>query len=178
MKKWKKISRKVLLDHPRMRVVEDTVELPSGAQTDYVLHDPDQNRQGVTIIALNEKDELLVQREYSYPPNEVMWQLPGGGVLNDESLEDAARRELSEESSYTADNVEIIGWFYWNNRRSNTQMHVAICSSLSHYDLPGDQEEDIESHWLSIDDVKKMVANGEVVNMAMLAALNLWWSRH
>lgn len=93
--RWKFIKRKDLLNHPRLRIVEDDVVLPDNTQTSYIRFLDARN--AVIIIAL--KDNLvLIQREYSYPPDMVMYQFPGGGIERDEQ-EDAALRELAEESA-------------------------------------------------------------------------------
>jgi hypothetical protein len=74
IKKWKFISRQSLLDYPRMKIVEDSVELPDGKVTQYIREAP-VDYSSVTIIAINHDGEILVQQEYSYPPNQVMYQL-------------------------------------------------------------------------------------------------------
>lgn len=156
-----------------MQIVEDVVELPNGERTKYIRRAPGAG-DGVAVIALNDKGEILVQREYSYPPNEIMYQLPGGGVENGEDIEIAANRELSEESGYQAKEVKIIGSSYFNNRRSDARQHVAVCTGLSERSLPKDAEEFIESEWMSFARVRELIVEGEISNMNMLAALQLF----
>ena len=98
---WKKLESSEVLNHPRMHLIEDTVELPDGKKTKYIRHAPCKSHS-VAIIAMNNKGEVLVQKEYSYPPDVIMWQLPGGSMENSEDILQAANRELSEESGFTA----------------------------------------------------------------------------
>lgn len=147
--------------------------MADGARSTYIRRAPSTDKS-IAIIALNDKGELYVGREYSYPPNEVMYQLPGGAVKRDEELEVAANRELSEETGYVAKNVEIIGSFYVDNRRSDVRQYVAVCTDLSERSLPQDAEEFIEGEWMSFARVRELVAAGEIVNMNMLAALQLF----
>ena len=51
MKKWKKLSSKIILDHPRLKVLEDMVELPNGKVTDYLRFE--NKGKAVTIICKN-----------------------------------------------------------------------------------------------------------------------------
>jgi ADP-ribose pyrophosphatase len=95
IKPWNFVNRTELLDHPRMQIVEDTVELPDGATIKYIREAPSKS-SSVAVIAINEEDKILLQQEYSYPPNKIMYQLPGGAVEDGESIFDAANRELSE----------------------------------------------------------------------------------
>jgi len=175
IKKWKFINRDLLLDHPRMKIVEDSVELPTGKITSYIREAP-ASHSSVTIIAINDKDEILIQSEYSYPPNEVMYQLPGGKMDINEDILTAANRELSEESGYIAKDCTILGSFYVNNRRSDAKQHVVMGRNIEAKNSQEDEEEFIESQWVSMDTIKEMVQTGKIVNMNMLAALQLYCS--
>lgn len=163
-----------MFSHSRLTLVEDEVRLPSGATISYLRQAPDAG-DAVTIVALDDAERVLVQREYSYPPDEILWQLPGGGVEPDEDIFAAAERELREESGVSADVVERVGSFYLDNRRSDARMHVVQCTGL-HLDEPEpDDAEFIESHWFTVIEVHDLISNGEIGNAAMLAALNLWF---
>lgn len=175
IRKWKFISRKPLLDHPRMTIVEDTVELPDGRQVTYLRQAPDSN-YGVGILAFNDKGELLLQREYSYPPDEVMYQNPGGGAQAGEEIIEAANRELSEESGYTASDCRVLGYFYVNNRRSNRKQYVVLCRKLQQHKLPQDAEEFIENEWVTLDRLNELIRSGKITNMNLLAALQLYYA--
>lgn len=174
IKKWNMLSRKELLNHPRMHVVEDEVELPGGSKTSYVRMAPG-GMGSATVIAINDADEILLQREYSYPPNEVMWQLPGGGINQGEDVIAAANRELAEESGYMGTDAEVIGSYYMNNRRSEVRQYVVVIRGLSEVQRESDPEEIIENHWVYVGDIRRMIREGEVVNAYMLAALNVWF---
>lgn len=170
---WKALKRQTLLDHPRMRVVEDTVELPDGKTTTYIRQAP-ATAHSVAVIALNDKHEILLQKEYSYPPDKILWQLPGGGMREGETVITAANRELSEEAGLAARTATVIGSFYLNNRRTDMRQHVVVCSDLMAKPGRPDAEEFIENLWVPIATVPAMVAAGEFENVNLLAALYLW----
>lgn len=171
IKKWETISRKDLLVHSRMHVVEDMVRLPDGNVTTYVRSTP-AVAHSVAVIAVNGAGELLLQREYSYPPDEIMWQLPGGAIEKDEDVITAAQRELSEESGYVAEECRIIGFFYSDNRRSDRRQYIVAARGIREELRPADPEEFIESYWLPVDEVERMIP--KLTNMNLQAALNLW----
>ena len=173
LKKWKTLSRKEVFEHPRMHLVEDEAELPDGHVVKYLRHAPAISHS-VTIIAVNDTGELLLQREYSYPPDEVMWQLPGGSIERNESVIEAAGRELSEESGLVAGEYKIIGYYYVNNRRSDQKQYVVVGRMLSQNIKRGDQEEFIESRWMPVAEVERKIRDGEFHNMNLLASLNMW----
>lgn len=173
IQKWKFISRTKVLDHPRMRLVEDVVELPDGKQASYLRQAPAISHSAA-VIAIDDQDRILIQREYSYPPDEVLYQLPGGAMEPNEKPEHAALRELAEESGFTAADCNTLGFVYANNRRSDQKQYVVVCRNISEHTLPKDPEEFIESMWLSRQEITDLIANGEVQNMNMLAALQLF----
>ncbi len=173
IKPWKILSSKLILDHPKLRVYEDVVDLPDGNKDVYVKYDIDEP-DAVIVIAINNRNEVLIQREYSHPPKVVLWQLPGGSMHKDERPKDAANRELAEESGYSAKRQNILGYFYTNNRLSSRKQHIVLCKDLFKKQLQKDNDEFIESYWKSLDELLVMITNGEVNNVNMLAALMVW----
>jgi len=172
IKKWKLVDRADVLDHPRMKLVEDTVELPNGKQTTYLRHTPTEIHSAA-VIAINDEGKILIQREYSYPPDEVMYQLPGGGMLPGETPEQGALRELAEESGYTATECRVLGFSYPDNRRSNHKQYIVECRNLSEHNLPEDPEEFIENLWLTRQEINDLIKQDKAHNMHMLAALQI-----
>jgi ADP-ribose pyrophosphatase len=173
---WKKLESSEVLSHPRIHLIEDTVELPDGKKTKYIRHAPYKNH-AVIIIAINNKGEILVQKEYSYPPDVIMWQLPGGSIEDTEDVLQAANRELSEESGYVADSSKEIGYFYVNNRRSDEKQYIVLSTDLREKVGQRDEEEFIETHWMPVAKLREMVALGQCNNINLLAALNIWFCR-
>ncbi len=99
---WKKIKSKTILKHPRIKIIEDTVLLPNKIKTNY-LRIVEKSKNGVTILCLKD-NKILIQKEYSYPVNRILYQFPGGKVKKKEQIIQAAKRELFEESGIVTDN--------------------------------------------------------------------------
>lgn len=167
MKQWKKLSSRQLLKHPRLEVYEDRVEVSNGQQIDYVRFG--NGHGAVSVLAFNEKHEVLLQKEYSYPPNEWIYQIPGGGIEDGEEPQTAALRELAEEAGYKGD-IQEIGWFYPDNRRRADRMHVFVATNLKPAKASKDLEEEFESYWYSTKDITALIRKGEIHNYATLSA--------
>lgn len=168
-KKWRTLSSRTLLEHPRLTVAEDTVELPHGKVIHYV-HYPYHGRGGV-IVVCRRGNAILVQQEYSYPVDEVLYQFPGGKIEAGEDARTAAQRELAEESGIAMNNLRECGWFYADNRRTNAKLHVFYgeYTGVDCQHQPDDTEQ-IISQWLPIADIQSMIAVGKITNYSMLAA--------
>ncbi|MBP7133800.1 NUDIX domain-containing protein, partial [Patescibacteria group bacterium] len=89
---WQTISSKEVFSHPRLSLIEDEVVLANGKKTHYLTYKEAGN--GATIICRDPEGRILVQKEYSYPPNETIFQFPGGLVPRTEDAAIGANREL------------------------------------------------------------------------------------
>ena len=169
LQKWRTQSSQILFEHPRLTVAEDTVDLPNGKTIQYI-HYPYHGHGGV-IVVCRRGDNILVQQEYSYPVDEVLYQFPGGKIEASEDVCAAAQRELAEESGIAMTGVRACGWFYADNRRTSAKLHVVYGDYAgANYQHQPDDAEQIISQWVPIDQVAQMIAAGKITNYAMLAA--------
>ncbi|MFA4817095.1 MAG: NUDIX hydrolase [Parcubacteria group bacterium] len=165
---WKTASSKEIFNHPRLTLIEDEIILPNGHKISY-LRFKDDGSCAVTIIAKRD-GKILLQREYAYPPNQKLFQFPGGAVSANEKPEEGANRELMEEMSYRANKLELLGSYLIDNRRSAQKMYVFLGSDLVEESLEKDTEEEIESFWFSEDEIARMIKNGKIINVHSLAS--------
>lgn len=169
--KWTKLTSKLLFEHPRMKLYEDEVELPSGNHTSY-LHFGAMHESGM-VLAVNDEGKYLVQKEYSYPPDEILYQLPGGAVEPGEDPMVGAAREFAEESGLAGD-LAPLGWFYNNPRRSSQRMHVFLATNLRSVDRNPDPEEIFEDFWFTEEEVEALIRNNDIRNYTFLAGWSLY----
>ncbi len=169
--KWKKLSRKILLKHSRLDVFEDKVELPDGHVTDYIHFG--SGKGASLVIAERHDGKILLQREYSYPPNCWLYQFPGGAIEKSETPSQSAMRELAEEAGLSG-SLKNLGFFYYDNRRSGGKIHVFTATELTPASAKKDAEEDIESYWFSKAKINRMIKDGEIVNISALAGWSMY----
>lgn len=126
-------------------------------------YDPsDYERPSVTvdvvIFSLVEEDlqVLLIRRKY--PPYADMWAIPGGFVHMDESLEEAAARELAEETGVTDVYIEQLYTFGAPERDPRTRVITVAYFALVPHDAiahrPGDDA--AETGWFSVFDLPEL----------------------
>lgn len=175
IEKWRIIDQEIVFEHPRMTLIEDQVLLPNGQETTYLRYK--RTGDAATVVAMQD-GRILLQREYSHPPNEILYQFPGGGVPSGEDPMDGANRELMEESGLRGTLVQI-GVYYADNRRTDAKMYVYVATDLQEATLPGDAEEFIEHDWYSEDQIDELIAAGKATNPHMLATWTLFkaWNK-
>lgn len=171
MEKWKHLNSAKLFEHPRLTVYEDDVQLPSGLQTKYI-HFGDMPDAGM-ILARDNDGKFLVQKEYSYPPDEFLYQLPGGAINKSEDPQIGAARELQEESGYSGE-LSLLGWFYLHNRRTRQKMYVYLATHLKEVEKHPDPEEAFEDFWFTEEEVDAMIRSNDIRNYTFLAGWGLY----
>ena len=107
MKPWTVLDRRVLIERPWLRLREDHVRLPGGHEIEefHVLEYPDWT----CTVCLTDDDDLVLVEQYRHGIAEVVLELPGGVIDAGESPEAAARREVLEETGFTADTWHLLG---------------------------------------------------------------------
>ena len=170
---WKILSTKTIFKHPRIELLEDRVQLSNGTKIEYLRFA--KGNDCVSVIVQREDGSVLLQREYSHPIGDVIWQLPGGMLSKDESPKRGADRELQEECKMQGVDYEVIGKYLLNNRRSENFMYVVVSRGVKKViGLPADTEEDIESFWKTSVEIDEMIKKGEIINCHLLASWSIY----
>lgn len=170
--KWVKKGSVVLLDHIRLKVLEDDVILPDGKEIKYLKFG--KTNDSVTVIVQRRDKKILILSEYSYPPEKWLLEFPGGSINNPEDPETAANRELMEEANLKSDSMVLLGKYLINNRRSDAQMYVFLATDTKDAFLEKDAEEDFKYFWHSVEEIDNMIRDGEIINCHVLAPWALY----
>jgi len=173
LKKWKRVSSRRVYTNPYMAIDEERVVLPTGAIKKYYLSN--QDRLAVHIIATDEKGMFLLQKEYRYPVDDVIYELPGGSVEKKETPLAAAKREFREETGYRARNWRSLGNFYATPSRTNLRFFVYLATGLRYVGDAPEETEFFEHEWVSEAKLRKMVKNGTLKVQTDLASLFLYY---
>ena len=172
---WRTISTETLFDGRWAGILEDEVELPTGARYRYTRLRP--AGVGVAIAAFDPAGRILLEREYRHGVGEVIWQLPGGLTDDGEDLTTAALRELAEETGFappavTAETVRYLGAVWDNPGLGPTAIHVvAVWNVTPATAVAPDPTEFITLHWQSVAWLKEAVRSGEIRERTTVAAL-------
>lgn len=75
------------------------------------------------VLAVTEDGDVVATHQFRAGPEEWLWQLPGGGIEQGEDSEQAARRELREETGYEAGTMEYLGACH-DDAYLNVKQHV------------------------------------------------------
>jgi 8-oxo-dGTP pyrophosphatase MutT (NUDIX family) len=173
---WQHIASQIIFQHPRITLIEDTIVLPTGQQTGWLRFGGSTDSVG--LLCIDDQRRILVARQYNPAPQRIVHEFPGGGVEGDESIIDAARRELMEEVGLYPHRLEPLGSFLIDHRRSAGRQHVVLATEFEERRLTPELGEIIEFDWLGIDAVEEAIRSGAIENMFLLAIWTLFKLKH
>lgn len=128
--KWKVLDSKLVLDEKWFKVRQEKVEIkPGKVVDDYFLG---IFNDIVMVVALTTDGKIPLVKQYKHGAGEVLLELPAGYIEDDEEPLAAAKRELAEETGFTAPTWHQLGFFYKNSakaRGNNINLFLAVNAS-------------------------------------------------
>lgn len=117
---------------------------------------------GVSIAALNEKDEMLFVRQFRYPYGEVVLEAPAGKLEKGEDAFEAGKRELKEETGATGENYQFLGNLYPTPGYCNEIIRLYCCRVKEYGEAQPDDDEFLEVERIPIGKAVEMVMANEI----------------
>lgn len=128
----------------------------------------------VMIVALTNTSELIYLEEYKYGADKILRVLPAGHLEDGESIEDAAKRELKEETGFDAQDLRYVGPLYEYPSMDRHIVHVVFATGIQTgvpRETTHEISERIEVHTMSLPEVRESIAKGDWSASSSLAAM-------
>lgn len=171
-KPWKVLDSEYLFREPWLTVRRDKVELPNGNQVPnyYVLEYPDW----VCTLAITKDKEFVMIRQYRHGSGRASMELSAGVCeKEDPSPEFSAQRELWEETGYAKGEWQLL---MTTSANPGTHTNTTYCFLATDVEKVSDQNleptEDITVCLLTLDEVKKLLLNDDIIQS--MHAATLW----
>lgn len=148
----------------------EPVKLRDGGET---VFDIVKHPGGAVIVAINDKNEICLLRQWRHAVQEYIWELPAGCLEPAEAPLKTAQRELEEEAGLLATQWSSLGEIIPSPGFSNERLHLFEARILSQGTVNLDAAEELEPHWVSLPRIHSMVKNGDIKDAKTLAALFL-----
>ena len=153
-----------------LHVKRDTVELPDGGRTmrEFIVHPG-----AVMIVPWLANGQLLFERQFRYPHGRVFVEFPAGKIDPGEDRLATARRELLEETGYTAQRWSHLAAMHPVVAYSTEQIDIYVAEDLTHSGARLDHGEFIEVFAATLDEALGWLDRGEITDVKTMLGLLL-----
>lgn len=173
MSRIQKLQRKTVYENRWMKVHEDKVKFPNGAEGIFGVVD---KADFVLIVPRHSDGHFQLVQQYRYPVGGRFWEFPQGSweTAPNSNPEQVALGELEEETGFCALNIMRLGHLYEAYGFSNQGFHVFLADGLAPGKVSRDQEEqDMLTAAFTYDEIVQMIHSGQIKDAPTVAALNL-----
>ena len=170
LKKWRTLDSKLILDTGYFKLFQETCETHTGRVIDdyYIFH----NHDVAIIFAVTPEKQVVVVRQYKHGIRDIDLELPAGGVHEDEDPEAGARRELREETGYSAPEFVLVATHQRGTSNQNVRDFVFVAKDAVLEGPPRfDENENIETELVSFREIRCLVRNGEINDLGCVSAI-------
>lgn len=170
---FKRLKQQKLYQDQWHVMYQDDIEFPDGERGKYTWVN---RKNGVSIVVLTPDDKILLSKEYRYVIDDFSWEIPGGGIDSGETPEEAAIRELEEETGLQVTQLEKLGMFYplsSFNTESITVFYTTIQPKSVTTEKTESGEEIGEQRYISFAKALEMIDTGEITDALTAAAVQM-----
>lgn len=160
-----RVSSQELLKGNFLHAFRDTVRLPDGKQAtrEYVVHPG-----AVAVVPVLPDGRVVLERQFRYPMGRVMIEFPAGKLDPGEDVLTCARRELREETGYTATEWARAGVLHPVISYSTEFIEIWFARGLSQGQARLDQGEFLEIFTATPAELLEWCRNGQVTDSKTL----------
>jgi ADP-ribose pyrophosphatase len=170
------LSSEVVYRGALFRVLHDKLLEPGGKPSE---RDVIRHNGSVVILAIdrskNKKDPwIVVERQYRHAANQYLWELPAGKLEPGEDPLAGAKRELTEETGYSARKWTPLVEYYASPGFLGESMKVFVAEGLVAGEAHPEEDEEIEFRLVKLSEVLKMIEKGAILDGKTLTSVLLY----
>ena len=193
LKQARVLSSRISFRGPVFSVTTDEVEEPGGVRArrdvirhsgsivvlavdDQASHDPDNHDLAIVDsakAARKAEPRILLERQYRHAAQSMMWELPAGRIDDGETSLTAAKRELLEETGYSARQWKRILHFYVSPGFLDETMTIYLARGLQAGEAQPEPDEKIATRFFALSEAKRMALNGRIRDAKTISGI-LW----
>jgi 8-oxo-dGTP pyrophosphatase MutT (NUDIX family) len=166
---WIQQSRAIAYENPWIVVYHDNIVRPDGQPGIYgVVH---YRSRSVGVVALDQQKRVLLVGQFRYTTGGYSWEIPAGGATAGEDSLATARRELREETGFTAASLQLILRAHMSNSISDEEGLCYLATELVSGESCPEGTERLQLRWLPFQDALALVGQGAITDALTILGL-------
>jgi ADP-ribose pyrophosphatase len=152
----------------------DEIQLPSGKTTTRDIVD---HPGAVAIVPILDDGRILLVKQYRYTAGKELLEIPAGTLEEDEAPDTCARRELKEETGYTAGSMKKVLAMYMAPGYSNEVIHLYFATALKAGESHAEDDENISLEIYGPDDLLEKIEKNTIEDAKTIAGILIYLAR-
>jgi ADP-ribose pyrophosphatase len=136
-----------------------------------------RHKGSAVMMAVDEKNRVLLVRQYRLPADGYLWELPAGRLDEDETPLQAAKRELIEETGYRARKWDKLVSYWPSPGYVGEKMTIFLATDLAEGEATPMDDERIETRWFTRREMDAMIEDGKIRDGKTIIGYLLWRRR-
>ncbi len=166
---FKLLDRKLIHHGVVIDYFQDTISLPNGKEA---LWDIVDHKGAAAVLPVLDNGNILMVRQYRHALGRYTLEIPAGGLnFREEPMEEAAARELSEETGYTAGKLEFLLMCNTTVAFCDEKIGIYLATDLTPGQQHLDEDEFVTFEEHSLDEMCQMIYEGKMTDGKTVAAL-------
>lgn len=167
--RWRTFGERTIYDSPWVRLTLVDVEVPGHGRIDH--HVVRMPAHAAGAVVHEPGLGLLLLWRHRFITDTWGWEVPAGRIDDGESAEDAAAREVLEETGWRPGPLRPLLTYHPTNGTSDQTFHVFVADGATHVGPPSDPSESERIEWVPLEDVRRLVLDGGLRDGLSLTAV-------
>ena len=170
----KQLSTETIYNGKIIDVYRDKVLCPNGHESYRELI---RHCKASCVLAITDEGKVIVERQYRYVYDEVLYEFPAGKCDPGEDPKTSAIRELEEETGYKAGKCEYLGKMYPTVGYTDEVIYLYLCTDLVKTEQHLDENEVLDIMYLTFDEINELIKADKFYDAKSLCALTYYNNR-
>lgn len=169
MEKFERLERSLVAHGAIIDYYQDTIKVPNGniVKWDFIGH-----KGAAAVVPVDEQGRIIMVSQYRNALDRYTLEIPAGGLQSaEEPTRDAAARELSEETGYRSDHLELLISIRTTVAFCNEKIDIYVADHL----IPGnqhlDEDEYVNVKAYTVEELTEMIYSGKIQDSKTVAAI-------
>jgi ADP-ribose pyrophosphatase len=128
---------------------------------------------GSVVVPVKNDGKIILVKQFRYPLQESLFELPAGKLDNGEDPLICATRELKEETGFSTDNITKLGSIYTTPGFCTEELFIFLAKDLQEGEHSREEGEiGMEVFEFTIDEIDQMIMNGEIKDAKTICGIN------
>ena len=150
--------------------VDEVVDPEGFPLTRAIVHHPGS----AVVLARDSRGRILLVRQFRAPVRDYVWELPAGKIDPGENALQSARRELREETGFTAKRWKKLTGYWASPGFLGEKMNIYLAEDLKPGAAQPMDDERIERRWFTLKEIEAGIVKGRIVDGKTMIGLYVW----